>query len=168
MLKHIYSQKGKHKGNNVTVISYYCTQLDGEQSKKHLHEDPSKRRARTQMRRYSCEGRLTITIYGEDRSRARVRMGHSEAHPHYVDISIPVKIQELITEMKNSSASKVGHDRAPTNGHLLTSVTRYGTLFLVNTEPQRLHKNKSTHTGSTSTKTAGGWLTTRLSQRVPY
>jgi hypothetical protein len=50
-------------------------------------------------------------------------MGNSEAHPHYVDISIPVKIQELIAEMKNSSASKVSHGCAPTNEHLLTSVT---------------------------------------------
>jgi hypothetical protein len=59
------------------------------------------------MRRYSCEGRLAITIYNDDHSQARVHIGHSEPHPHYVDISIPVKIQELITDMKNSSASKV-------------------------------------------------------------
>jgi hypothetical protein len=58
---------------------------------------------------------LTITIFDNDQSRAQVRMGHSEPHPHYVNISIPGKIQELIADMKNSSASKVNDVQTSTD-----------------------------------------------------
>jgi hypothetical protein len=46
-------------------------------------------------------------------------MGHSEPHPHYVDISIPEKIQELIADMKNSSASKVNDVQTSTDEYIL-------------------------------------------------
>jgi len=103
----VSSQKQKREGTGFATIHYHCAQLNGDQTKPHLHPELSKRRARTRMRRYSCEGRLSITIADNEYSRARVRMQHSEAHPHYTDISLPEKIQALIMEMKNSSASKV-------------------------------------------------------------
>ena len=98
------SQKKSARGSASTVVTYFCAQLEGEQTKQKLHTDTNKRRGRTCMDRFACDGWLFITIVHNNNTRIRVRMTHSEAHVHYTDIAISEKIQNIIIEMKNSTS----------------------------------------------------------------
>lgn len=72
------SQKKTRKAAASHVVTYYCAQIEGEQTKR-------KPTTRTRMKRYHCAGWLHITIMNSRDQLTRIRMTHSEAHPHYVD-----------------------------------------------------------------------------------
>lgn len=59
------------------------------------------------MPRYNCKGWLYITVPDDRTLPVRVRMTHEEAHPHYTDISLPERVQDLIIEMKSSPVHQI-------------------------------------------------------------
>lgn len=102
-----HSQKKSRIGAGSTVVSYYCAQLEGEQTKKKVPKDVKKRRGRVYMPRYNCGGWLNITVPDNRTLATRIRMRHDIPHPHYSDISLPKDVQALIEEMKGSTPSDV-------------------------------------------------------------
>lgn len=91
------------------AFTFYCAQLEGEQSKNALVEDKKKRRARMTMERYDCNGWLHVTVDEDNLSIIGLRITHHQPHHPYTDISIPEDIVHLVEKMKNSPAAKVGH-----------------------------------------------------------
>ena len=70
---------------NGTVVTYYCSQLEGEQSK-HVQKTTKGLGWRFGiMQRYHCNGWLHITVpsavFSGVQQRVRVRITHDEAHP---------------------------------------------------------------------------------------
>ncbi|EIN06808.1 hypothetical protein PUNSTDRAFT_145287 [Punctularia strigosozonata HHB-11173 SS5] len=80
-----WNQKKSLRGkgsSRTTVITYYCSQLEGENTKHKLVADEGRRRARRdKMPRYHCGGWLHVTIVDDDPLFVRVRLAHDEAHP---------------------------------------------------------------------------------------
>ncbi|KAJ6550297.1 hypothetical protein B0H19DRAFT_896245, partial [Mycena capillaripes] len=93
--------------DSVTTYSFYCAQLEGEQSKHAKVDDPNKQRARIKMDRFKCAGWLHISTKGNDLQLATVHMTHHVPHTPYVDISVPKQVKETVESMKNLPASKI-------------------------------------------------------------
>ncbi|KAF7978602.1 hypothetical protein HWV62_45332 [Athelia sp. TMB] len=102
-----WNQKKTRRGAGSSVITYHCAQLEGDERKPRLHDDPKKRRGRVKMPRFNCGGSLLLTIPDGRNLPIRIRIEHDEAHPHYTDISIPSEVQELIRSMKGSTPSDI-------------------------------------------------------------
>lgn len=141
------SQKKSARGSASTVVTYFCAQLEGEQTKQKLHTDTNKRRGRTRMDRFACDGWLFITIVHNNNTRIRVRMTHSEAHVHYTDIAISEKIQNIIIEMKNSTPSVVSPLYPSSEIPGWHNYKRYGIEFFASTALLSLPRSKYMITG---------------------
>ncbi|KAG6835113.1 hypothetical protein H0H93_004744 [Arthromyces matolae] len=104
----IYKKKASSgEKDTVYVYTYYCAQLDGEQSKKRLNEDESKRRARMCMERLKCSGWLHITIDSEIWSEIIVCISHYLSHTPYTSISMPDEVARLIESLKDLTPTKI-------------------------------------------------------------
>lgn len=62
-------------------MTYFCAQLEGEQSKSRVQD--SDRKSRSRITRYHCGGWLRITIMDDNEQLLRIRMTHTEAHPSF-------------------------------------------------------------------------------------
>jgi len=93
--------------DSIKTFTFFCAQLEGEQTKQRLTEDLQKRRARMNMDRYNCEGWLRVTMTDDDGDVAGVRISHHRSHCPYLDISIPKEVDKIIEEMKDYPAAKV-------------------------------------------------------------
>ncbi|KAG6904096.1 hypothetical protein DXG01_012660, partial [Tephrocybe rancida] len=103
-----YKKKTQSKAHkNVIKYSYYCAQLEGEQTKQKLNENTTKRRARMCMERFKCDGWLHISIDENDPSTVILRVTHYENHIPYTDISVSEKVDELIKSMSDLPATKI-------------------------------------------------------------
>jgi hypothetical protein len=60
--------------------------LEGEQTRRALHQDEKKRRTRKEkITRYHCGGWLKFTIIDDNDLLVRIRMTHAQAHPPFPD-----------------------------------------------------------------------------------
>ena len=75
------SQKKTKRGGKSTVVTYFCAQLEGEQSKSRTQD--SDRKSRSRITRYHCGGWLRITVMDDNEHLLRIRMTHAEAHPSF-------------------------------------------------------------------------------------
>jgi hypothetical protein len=83
---HPCSQKKSTRGGKATVVTYHCAQLEGEQTRRALHQDEKKRRTRKEkITRYHCGGWLKFTIIDDNDLLVRIRMTHAQAHPPFPD-----------------------------------------------------------------------------------
>lgn len=75
-------QNSTQKAERSSVFTYYCSQLDGEQTKHVLHSDESKRRPKKvpKMPRFDCNGWASVTVAENMPTTARVRLTHAFAH----------------------------------------------------------------------------------------
>jgi hypothetical protein len=80
---HLRSQKKSTRGGKATVVTYHCAQLEGEQTRRALHQDEKKRRTRKKITRYHCGGWLKFTIIDDNNLLVRIRMTHAQAHPPF-------------------------------------------------------------------------------------
>ncbi|KAG6907485.1 hypothetical protein DXG01_008775 [Tephrocybe rancida] len=104
----IYKKKRISKTNaSATVYTYFCAQIKGEETKKRLTEDKSKRRARMCMERFDCDGWLHITVDTDDLTTICICIAHYKCHTPYTSISIPDDVKKLIEEMKDLPATKI-------------------------------------------------------------
>lgn len=93
---------------STTTYSYYCAQNEDEVQKPHLHDDPTKQRARMKMDRFPCKGMLSLTVKNDDLDvPIRLKIRHHEVHLHYVDISIKQDIKEVVEKMRNEPVTNV-------------------------------------------------------------
>lgn len=76
-----WNQKKTKRGGKATVVTYFCAQLEGEQSKSRVQD--SDRKSRSRITRYHCGGWLRITIMDDNEQLLRIRMTHTEAHPSF-------------------------------------------------------------------------------------
>ncbi|KAI5981525.1 hypothetical protein EDD15DRAFT_2203875 [Pisolithus albus] len=76
-----WNQKKTKRGGKATVVTYFCAQLEGEQSKSRVQG--SDRKSRSRITRYHCGGWLRITIMDDNEQLLRIRMTHTEAHPSF-------------------------------------------------------------------------------------
>ncbi|KAF9235488.1 hypothetical protein BU15DRAFT_77977 [Melanogaster broomeanus] len=76
-----WNQKKTKRRWKSTVVTYFCAQLEGEQSKSRTQE--SDRKSRSRITRYHCGGWLRITIMDDNELLLRIRMTHAEAHPSF-------------------------------------------------------------------------------------
>ena len=76
-----HSQKKTKRGGKSTVVTYFCAQLEGEQSKSRTQD--SDRKSRSRITRYHCGGWLRITVMDDNEHLLRIRMTHAEAHPSF-------------------------------------------------------------------------------------
>lgn len=107
-----YSYKKSTKSRTSSAIqkyTFYCAQVRGEEAKVRLHDEPEKRRARTTMDRFECNGYLHVTLDDNDLSIAGIKITHHRSHCAYIDISMTDKVESIIKEMINVPASKVSH-----------------------------------------------------------
>ncbi|KAF8230921.1 hypothetical protein L208DRAFT_1102684, partial [Tricholoma matsutake] len=93
--------------DGITMYSFYCAQLKGEQTKHKLTDDTRKRCARMTMDRYQCDGWLHVTVNESDLSTVCVCITHYHWHHPYTDISISDNIAEEIEKLKDLPAAKV-------------------------------------------------------------
>lgn len=77
-----YSQKKTKRGGKSTVVTYFCAQLEGEQSKSR-NQDADRAKSRSRITRYHCGGWLRITTMDDNELLLRIRMTHAEAHPSF-------------------------------------------------------------------------------------
>jgi len=77
-----YSQKKTKRGGKSTVVTYFCAQLEGEQSKSR-NQDVDRAKSRSRITRYHCGGWLRITTMDDNELLLRIRMTHAEAHPSF-------------------------------------------------------------------------------------
>ncbi|KAG8221483.1 hypothetical protein J3R82DRAFT_1696 [Butyriboletus roseoflavus] len=76
-----WNQKKTKRGGKSTVVTYFCAQLEGEQSKSRTQF--SDRKSRSRITRYHCGGWLRITVMDDNEHLLRIRMTHAEAHPSF-------------------------------------------------------------------------------------
>ncbi|KAF8444023.1 hypothetical protein L210DRAFT_948412 [Boletus edulis BED1] len=76
-----WNQKKTKRGGKSTVVTYFCAQLEGEQSKSRTQD--SDRKSRSRITRYHCGGWLRITVMDDNEHLLRIRMTHAEAHPSF-------------------------------------------------------------------------------------
>ncbi|KAH7890522.1 hypothetical protein F5I97DRAFT_1836120 [Phlebopus sp. FC_14] len=76
-----WNQKKTKRGGKSTVVTYFCAQLEGEQSKSRTQD--ADRKSRSRITRYHCGGWLRITIMDDNEQLLRIRMTHAEAHPSF-------------------------------------------------------------------------------------
>ncbi|KAN0082515.1 hypothetical protein V8E55_008310 [Tylopilus felleus] len=76
-----WNQKKTKRGGKSTVVTYFCAQLEGEQSKSRTLD--SDRKSRSRITRYHCGGWLRITVMDDNEHLLRIRMTHAEAHPSF-------------------------------------------------------------------------------------
>ncbi|KIK98635.1 hypothetical protein PAXRUDRAFT_823680 [Paxillus rubicundulus Ve08.2h10] len=76
-----WNQKKTKRGGKSTVVTYFCAQLEGEQSKSRTQD--SDRKSRSRITRYHCGGWLRITIMDDNELLLRIRLTHAEAHPSF-------------------------------------------------------------------------------------
>src|SRR5882757_2322743 len=96
-----YSQKKTKRGGKSTVVTYFCAQLEGEQSKSR-NQDVDRAKSRSRITRYHCGGWLRITTMDDNELLLRIRMTHAEAHP-----SFPASFRESQTgEFKMEATPK--------------------------------------------------------------
>jgi hypothetical protein len=96
-----YSQKKTKRGGKSTVVTYFCAQLEGEQSKSR-NQDVDRAKSRSRITRYHCGGWLRITTMDDNELLLRIRMTHAEAHP-----SFPASFRKSQTgEFKMEATSK--------------------------------------------------------------
>ncbi|KAF9223110.1 hypothetical protein BS17DRAFT_809011 [Gyrodon lividus] len=76
-----WNQKKTKRGGKSTVVTYFCAQLEGEQSKSRTQA--SDRKSRSRITRYHCGGWLRVTIMDDNEQLLRIRMTHAEAHPSF-------------------------------------------------------------------------------------
>lgn len=93
--------------DSLKVYTYYCAQLEGEQTKHKLNEDKNKQRARMTMDRYNCYGWLNISVDDDDLSFANIRITHHLSHHPYTDISITPEVEEIVEKLQDLTAAKV-------------------------------------------------------------
>ena len=79
--RRLFSQKKTKRGGKSTVVTYFCAQLEGEQSKSRTQD--SDRKSRSRITRYHCGGWLRITVMDDNEHLLRIRMTHAEAHPSF-------------------------------------------------------------------------------------
>lgn len=114
-----YKKKTASKNSDhVKVYTYYCAQLEGEQTKQRLHEDGAKRRARTTMDRYKCYGWLHITLDDRNLSSSTIRITHHQSHHPYTDIETrEVTVRVLGRRRREDSPeAEVIRELKPTSG----------------------------------------------------
>ncbi|KIM44632.1 hypothetical protein M413DRAFT_46879, partial [Hebeloma cylindrosporum] len=103
----IYKKCEKSRTSDfIKSYAFFCAQLRGEETKKKLHEDVRKRRARMTMDRFECNGRLRITMTDGNPKLARIKITHHRPHCQYVDISLTDKVDNIIKTMIDMPASK--------------------------------------------------------------
>lgn len=70
------------KNIKSSVYTFYCAQLEGEQTKHALHPDSSKRRPKKtpKIPRFDCHGWASVTISETNPGTTRVRLKHAFAH----------------------------------------------------------------------------------------
>ncbi|KII88775.1 hypothetical protein PLICRDRAFT_54603 [Plicaturopsis crispa FD-325 SS-3] len=78
-----WNQKKTRNAGTSSVITYYCAQIEGEQTRHPRTGNGT--RSVAKMCRYKCAGWMHITIMHNRELLVRVRIAHAEAHPHYVD-----------------------------------------------------------------------------------
>ncbi|KAF7982770.1 hypothetical protein HWV62_26678 [Athelia sp. TMB] len=97
-----WNQKKSTRGGKSTVVTYHCAQLEGEQTRRTLIDDPKRRRSRKEkITRYHCGGWLKITIIDDNDRLVRIRITHAETHPPFpegagrrvIEIEEPVDIR---------------------------------------------------------------------------
>ncbi|KAH7912900.1 hypothetical protein BJ138DRAFT_1147232 [Hygrophoropsis aurantiaca] len=88
-----WNQKKTKRGGKSTVVTYFCAQLEGEQSKSRTQD--ADRKSRSRLIRYHCGGWLRITIMDDNELLVRIRMTHVEAHP-----SFPSSLRRPNSEIK--------------------------------------------------------------------
>ncbi|KAH7926595.1 hypothetical protein BV22DRAFT_1032734 [Leucogyrophana mollusca] len=94
-----WNQKKTKRGGKSTVVTYFCAQLEGEQSKSRTQD--ADRKSRSRLVRYHCGGWLRITIMDENELLVRIRMTHAEAHP-----SFPASLRRPTMEIKFEPSSR--------------------------------------------------------------
>lgn len=77
-----WNQKKTKRGGKSTVVTYFCAQLEGEQSKSR-NQDADRAKSRSRITRYHCGGWLRITTMDDNELLLRIRMTHAEAHPSF-------------------------------------------------------------------------------------
>ena len=103
-----FKKKQKSHGNeSVAVYTFYCAQLNGEQTKHKLNEDTRKRHRCMTMEHFDCAGWIYITLDDKDLDVAVICMTHYQCHHPYLDISILPEIAQKIKRLKGLSAAKV-------------------------------------------------------------
>jgi hypothetical protein len=75
-------QDSTQKARRSTVFTYYCAQLEGEQTKHALHPDERRRRPKKlpKIPRFHCNGWASLTVTEEVPTIMRLRMTHAFAH----------------------------------------------------------------------------------------
>ncbi|KAF9516128.1 hypothetical protein BS47DRAFT_704909 [Hydnum rufescens UP504] len=75
-------QDSTQKARKSTVFTYYCAQLEGEQTKHALHPDERRRRPKKlpKIPRFHCNGWASLTVTEEVPTIMRLRMTHAFAH----------------------------------------------------------------------------------------
>ena len=89
------------------MYTFYCAQLEGEQTKHKLTDNTRKRCARMTMDQYQCDGWLHVTVNESDLSIVCIYITHYCWHHPYMDISILDDIAEEIEKLKDLPAAKV-------------------------------------------------------------
>lgn len=101
-----YKMKRELTQTGAVTYTFYCAQLEGEQTKNKLTETGSRRACMT-MDRFKCSGWLFVMLDAEDLSTAGIRMTHYRPHTPYTDISLSDDIIKEIERLKDLTAAKV-------------------------------------------------------------
>ncbi|KAJ7200340.1 hypothetical protein GGX14DRAFT_372334, partial [Mycena pura] len=106
--RYIYKKKAESRSSTAaTTYTFFCAQNEKEVTKTRLTDDLRKRRARMKMDRFACNGYLHVTVNPDIPETIRLRVQHHRAHCHYVDISLPDDIKNLVEKMKDQPASNI-------------------------------------------------------------
>lgn len=103
-------------------MTYHCAQLEGEQTRRTLINDPKRRRSRKEkITRYHCGGWLKVTIIDDNDRLVRIRITHAETHPPFPEgAGRRVLETEEPIDPRESVMMEV-HDLGPTSVQLAPS-----------------------------------------------